>query len=87
MCKAGPLLAGPLLAGPLLAGHLLAGPLLAGPPLAGPLLAGPLFTYIQDHFCCSLRDKLGVKVCLLPFLLIYKTKCFVFTYIQDHLIQ
>ena len=59
------------------------------------------FTYIQDQmrqersfhpssqpFCCSLRDKFGVIVSLLPFLLIYKTKCgrnlvLKFTYIQD----
>ena len=69
-----PLLAKPLLAKPLLAKPLLAKPLLAKPLLAKPLLAEPLFTYIQDHLCCSLRDKFGVIVSLLPFLLIYKTK-------------
>ena len=42
-----------------------------------------IFTYIQDHFCCSLRDKFGGLFSLLPFLLIYKTICFVFTYIQE----
>ena len=71
----GPLLVGPLLVGPLLVGPLLVGPLLVGPLLVGPLLVGPLFfSYIQDHFCCSLRDKFGVIVSLLRFLLIYKTK-------------
>ena len=65
----GPLLVGPLLVGPLLVGPLLVGPLLVGPLLVGPLLVGTLFTYTQDHFCCSLRDKFGVIVSLLPFVI------------------
>ena len=69
-----PLLAGPFLAGPFLAGPFLAGPFLGGPFLGGPFLGGPYFSYIQDHFCCSLRDKFGVIFSLLPFFLIYKTK-------------
>ena len=80
-------LARPFLGGPFLGRPFLARPFLGGPFLGGPFLGGPFFSYIQDHFCCSLRDKFGVIVSLLPFLLIYKTKCFVFTYMQDHLFR